>query len=90
MQITPKSELVITMNNIEENPEYTWNYKCISHNPTLIEDFISKYFNKNWNWNFISDNPNITSNPTVTFDIVKRHFNCSKNPNISPGYYVSD
>ena len=48
------------MNDIEEHPEYVWDYHWISENPNLTEDFISKYCDEDWDLSAISKNPNIS------------------------------
>ena len=49
----------ISMNLIKKYP-YKWNYWTLSKNPNIIEEFILKYPNKNWDIKYLINNNKIT------------------------------
>ena len=69
---------------IENNPDKSWDWSCLSRNPNITFDDVLAHPNKSWNWIFLSANPNIT------FDNVLAHpdkpwnwYWLSQNPNIT-------
>ena len=46
--------------NLIEKYSYKWCYRSLSHNSNLIEEFILKYPNKNWNIELLIENNKIT------------------------------
>jgi hypothetical protein len=48
----------ITMDIIEQNKQYPWEYKYVSENPNLTFEFIQNNINVSWDWYKISKNPN--------------------------------
>ena len=52
--------------NLIEKYKYKWNYKYLSFNPNLTEEFILKYPNKNWDIEYLIKNNKITNFNTLT------------------------
>jgi hypothetical protein len=47
----------ITMDDINNNPDFPWSWYGISGNPNLTMDMIKKHSDKKWSWELICDNP---------------------------------
>ena len=74
----------LTMEFIEGNPEYNWDWYGVSYNPNLTMEFIEAHPEYNWNCNGVSYNPN------VTMEFIEAHpeYNwnwcrVSRNPNLT-------
>ena len=65
----------ITLDIIQENPKYPWDWWYISSNPNITWDIIQNNPDYPWEWDWISQNPNIT------WDIIQA--NCKKTWNWS-------
>ena len=57
--IDNRIELDISLNLIEKY-YYKWNYKLLSRNPNLTEEFILKYPHQNWDIDYLIENNKIT------------------------------
>lgn len=56
-----------------------------------LTKFLEEYPNKNWNWNFISENPNITIGYIKMHPTFPWHFkNIFKNPNLTIDFILSN
>lgn len=83
----PSQKNNITIKDIEENDQITWNYSDLSSNPNLTWDFIYDKINIGWNFNTLSKNRVITVDIIKTYPEFKRSWNykqLSLNPNITP------
>ena len=58
-------EYYISLNLIEKY-KYNWNYWKLSYNSNLIEEFILKYPNKNWDIDYLINNNKITDFKALT------------------------
>lgn len=55
------------MKIIEEHPELYWDWKGVSRNPNLTQEFISKFPKKSWDWIWIAWNTNLTTEYTEKY-----------------------
>jgi hypothetical protein len=60
------SSASITMKDIINNP-INWDYREISFNPNLTQEYIEKNINKSWNW------AGMSKNPCINMKFVKKH-----------------
>jgi len=56
-----------TIEFIENNPKYPWNWETLSRNPNLTMEFIEAHLEYNWDWE------RLTKNPNITFEFIKAH-----------------
>jgi hypothetical protein len=74
----------MTLEIIENYPDFPWDYEYISANPNLTIEFIRKHPNANWNWSWISYNENITMDVIENNPDLPWNTHCiSKNPNLT-------
>jgi hypothetical protein len=74
----------ISLEDIEDTPEFLEYTEQLSHNKNITWEFIKKHLDKSWNWVQLSLNSNIT------WDTIKNNKTCpwspvgvSSNPNIT-------
>ena len=48
------------MEDIINNQNKKWDYRCMSNNPNLSLDYVSKNIKKDWDFKLLSNNPNLT------------------------------
>lgn len=75
----------LTLDLIKENPyKIPFDYKYISLNPNITEDFIRENINKNWDYTYLSMNPNVSWKIVNEFSNKQWNYEeLSKNPNIT-------
>ena len=64
--------------NLIEKYKYKWNYKDLSENLNLTEEFILKYSYKKWNINYLIKNNKITNFNTLTKFKNINHYDINK------------
>ena len=52
--------VLITLDCIEQNIDYPWDWSAISLNPNVTIEFVEKHLDKSWSWASLSKHPNMT------------------------------
>jgi hypothetical protein len=67
------SSSIVTMDKIEQNLNWTWNWKGVSMNPNLTMAFIEKHIDKRWDWGQIHSNHFIKEKEYFMIQRCKEH-----------------
>jgi len=77
---------VCPLNLVEENLQLKWNFKEMSSNEALTEEFVKKYVDEKWDWKKLSSRLSLEFLKTVQ----NKDINLSLNPSITPDKIIID
>jgi hypothetical protein len=79
----------ISLKDIDDNPQFSWDYVSMSYRTDLTHDFVSKHNDKNWDYRVLSERENLwddinentqnycvlqaIDNPRITLEFIERH-----------------
>lgn len=79
----------ISLKDIDDNPQFPWNYDTMSCRTDLTHEFVKKHADKNWNYMTLSEREDLwddinknaqnycvyaaTHNPRITLEFIERH-----------------